>query len=648
VKNHIRLFAGLVSIVAVTVGFGVYSKDRVEATTRPQEPEKSAAASQQPAANVGARQDPGEGDALYGPSFASVAWTLFLDAMAPTNGSPTVESWTEQCELNPKMIGCPSAASMAAAVKAGGNGKVRMLHGSPMAGAQKFPVGECSPMTTTPIMGYPAPSNLTRNAMFCEEVYVNPVEADFVKSKSLTTLVGQQAYGNTHSLTINFPGTAENDPRIDLDSLEVKLDWAPATSFNNPTFACADPTKSLYTETINGTCFALVGIHVSAKVMLNWLWATFEPNNNITNPNRCDPRLYGACLDSWGTTSNEPYGRGQTAQQSPELRQAMAEAHLNPAFNNYFLTGVQTEFVNKDGKPTQLGNSFVEFNQGVPPAKSSCITCHKYAFFDGKRPPHGAPEDHFGIPPPGWPSIGYACNQNQNGNCTLAVPNSTSQDFSWILGLMPYSDEGAKASADQSDQSHSTPKNSASLSPIWPANQPPNQAKVSWDSRGLEIEAFNSSLNQILHQVAADTGAKFEGLSHDQRVFGSYGPGPGREVLLKFLDGSGYNVLMIGGRDADAPLKIILSAKSAASPQTAPNNLNGSNSEDDEAGDQPDPGQPPSQPNQDPFHLASDGPRGDPQQFMQEILGRQQKIDQQQQQRIPATIGGEDAIWAES
>ena len=36
------------------------------------------------------------------------------------------------------------------------------------------------------------------------------------------------------------------------------------------------------------------------------------------------------------------YGKGQTAQQSSELRQAMAEAHLPPAFNNYFLTGVQT------------------------------------------------------------------------------------------------------------------------------------------------------------------------------------------------------------------------------------------------------------------------------------------------------------------
>lgn len=449
-KHHIGLSAGLLSIVAVAVGFGVYSKDRVEATTRPQEPEKSAAASSQPAANMDARPDPGEGDALYGPSFASVAWTLFLDAMAPTNGSPTVESWTEQCQLNPSVIGCPSAESMAAAVKVGGNGKARMLHGSPMIITQQFPGGECSPMTTTPIEGYPAPSNLARNAMFCEEVYVNPVEADFVKRAGLTTLTGQQAYGSAHGLTINFPGTAQNDPRIDIDSLEVKLDWAPATSFTNPTFACPDPTNSLYTETIDGLCFALVGIHISAKVMLNWLWATFEPNSNVTNPNRCDPKLYGACLDRWGTTSSQPYGKGQTVEQSPELRKAMAEAHLNPAFNNYFLTGVQTEFVDKNGKPTQLGNSFVEFNQEVPPAKSSCITCHKYAFFDGKRPLQGNPEDHFGIPPPGWPSIGYACKQNRNGNCTPAFPNSTLQDFSWMLGLMPYSDADAKAPVDKS------------------------------------------------------------------------------------------------------------------------------------------------------------------------------------------------------
>jgi len=490
-------------------------------------------------------------------------------------------------------------------------------------------------MTTSPVGGYPAPSNLTPNAAYCEEVYVSPAEAAFVK-RFLTTLTSQQAYGNAHGGTINFPGTETNDTRLDLDSLELKADWVPITSFSHPTFACPDPTNSLYTETINGTCYALVAIHISSKVMPNWLWATFEPNNHVTNPNRCDPRLYGACYDPWGTTSSQPYGKGQTAQQSPELRQAMAKAHLNPALNNYFLTGVQTQFVDNYGRPIQLGNSFVEFNQRVQPGKSSCITCHQYASFNGKQPAQGTPEDNFGKPPHGWPSIGYACNQNQHGNCTPAVSDSTSQDFSWMLGLMPYSDAGARAPAEQSgqsDESHSTPENAASPAPIWPANQPPHQAKVSWDSRGLEIDAFNSSLKQILHQVAADTAVKFEGLSHDQRIFGSYGPGPEREVLSKLLDGSGYNVLMIGGRDADARLEIVLSAKLRADPQTAPNNLTGGNSKDDEASDQPDPTQPPSQPNQDPFHLASDGPPSNPQQFMQEILDRQQKIDQQQQQQ---------------
>jgi hypothetical protein len=285
--------------------------------------------------------------------------------------------------------------------------------------------------------------------MFCEEVEVSPPEATFLKRSGLTTLVGQQAYGNAHGVAIDFPGTAMNEIRRDLDSVEVKLDWAPATSFGNPTFACPDPTNHLYTETINGKCYALVGIHVTSKSMVRWFWATFEPNSEITNPNRCDPKLYGACLDTWGTTSSQPYGKGQTAQQSPQLHQAMAAAHLNPAFSNYFLTGVQTEFVS-EGKPTLLGNSFVEFNQGVPPGKSSCITCHQYAAFDGKQPAPGAPEDNFGMPPNGWPYIGYACNQNQNGNCTPVVPNSTTQDFSWMLGLMPYSSAGAKPRVDQS------------------------------------------------------------------------------------------------------------------------------------------------------------------------------------------------------
>ncbi len=153
---------------------------------------------------------------------------------------------------------------------------------------------------------------------------------------------------------------------------------------------------------------------------------------------------------------------------------------------------------------------------------------------------------------------------------------------------------------------------------------------VSWDSGGLEIEASNSSLVQILHQVASETGAKLVGLTRDQRIFGSYGPGPGREVLLKLLEGSGYNVLVVGGRDADAPLEIVLSAKSPVSPQTAANhNTPG----DDDAPPPPDEPLEPPPPStvQQQFATGNEGLSADPQQFMQDILERQQKIDQQQQ-----------------
>ena len=197
--------------------------------------------------------------------------------------------------------------------------------------------------------------------------------------------------------------------------------------------------------------------------------------------------------------------------------------------------------------------------------------------------------------------------------------------------------------------------------PIWPANQPPNQAKVSWDSRGLEIDAFNSSLDQILQQVAADTGAKLEGLSgdqrsgdqlvddprvgdqsiqdqrvqdqsiRDQRIFGTYGPGPARDVLTKLLDGFGYNVLIVGGLNADAPLKVVFLASSPVGQQAAVNNQNRSNPEDDDADPPPEAQRAP--PMETPFGNGDSGKPENPQQIMQDILDRQHKIDQQQQEQ---------------
>jgi hypothetical protein len=182
--------------------------------------------------------------------------------------------------------------------------------------------------------------------------------------------------------------------------------------------------------------------------------------------------------------------------------------------------------------------------------------------------------------------------------------------------------------------------------PIWPANLPPNQAKVSWDGRGLEIEAFNSSLDEILQQVAADTGTKLEGLSQDQRIgdqrvesqsvgdqriFGTYGPGPVRDVLAKLLDGFGYNLLIVGGRNADAPLEVVFLASSPAGPQAAVNNQNRGTPEDDDADPPPERPSPP--PMETPFGNGDSGKPENPQQIMQDILNRQHKIDQQQQEQ---------------
>ncbi len=309
-KNRIRLSATLLSIMALAVWFGSPSRNTAEAANRPQKSKKSAASSQQHAADTGAL--PGADESLYGPSFSSLAWGLFMEAMAPAgDGTLTFETWTEECQLNPNMVGCPSAASLEAAAKAGRNGKVRLLHAGATGHIRKIPGTDCGPMITTAIGGYRAPSNLIKNAIFCEEVYVSPPEASFVKGSGLTTLAGQQTYGNEHTRAINFPGTGLNQLRSDLDSVEVKLDWVPAASFKSPAFACPDPTNSLYTQTINGTCYALVGVHVTSKVMPTWLWATFEPNSKITNPNRCDAKLYGACFDPWGTTSKRTLWKGK-------------------------------------------------------------------------------------------------------------------------------------------------------------------------------------------------------------------------------------------------------------------------------------------------------------------------------------------------
>ena len=75
-----------------------------------------------------------------------------------------------------------------------------------------------------------------------------------------------------------------------------------------------------------------------------------------------------------------------------------------------------------------------------------------------------------------------------------------------------------------------------------------------------------------MNDVSAATGAKFEGLGADQRIFGTYGPGKARDVLTQLLDGTGYNVLMIGDQGEGTPRQIVLTNRNGSNaPQAAAN-----------------------------------------------------------------------------
>jgi len=157
-------------------------------------------------------------------------------------------------------------------------------------------------------------------------------------------------------------------------------------------------------------------------------------------------------------------------------------------------------------------------------------------------------------------------------------------------------------------------------------NDKPVPASVDWNGRVLSISASNSSLQQILSDVATATGVKVEGASSDQRVYGSYGPAPARDVLSQLLDGSGYNVLMIGDQGEGTPRTLVLTVKNNA-PIPNPQNAQARTNADEDVPEEPEPIE---QPDPVLHRPPGMGPLGRNPQQMQQI---RQEIEQQRQQQ---------------
>jgi hypothetical protein len=160
--------------------------------------------------------------------------------------------------------------------------------------------------------------------------------------------------------------------------------------------------------------------------------------------------------------------------------------------------------------------------------------------------------------------------------------------------------------------------------PKWPANQKAVRATVTWNNEGLRIEADNSSLQQILKDVATATGTEIDGTVTDQRIFGAYGPGRVSEVLSLLLQGFGYNVLMVGDQGQGTPRQIVLSTRNGSKLPPAANTAPATDEDADVEEPQP-------QPRPD---IVPTGPPRIPQQAMQ--MRQMQQMQRQPQPGIPA------------
>jgi hypothetical protein len=388
---------GIGWMAATVLGVFVHSacSRAVDGGTTPEQPGATAACTL-PTSNTGSREE--------------LAWRLFVAANCKTPGGRlTWETWTTQACLN-NPDDCTGKRLHGSVLSAVNARTLTADHPRRTAGCENMTTSA----TADPSLKKFVPDNLSAQPKFCEEVTINPAEQAYAQSNGLLTTTGQGTYLQSGK-TIDFTSAA----------VEVKADWVPAASFQGVTMDCSKPNPAVYQEVIDGTCYALVGIHISSKLFPNWLWATFEPQYPATNPNRCRPDLYNACNDPWG--SEPAHSTGASTAATPALAALFraAGAALSPSFQNYRLTGVQTEYSDPVSSAGVLGSSFVEFNANVPAGQASCITCHSYAMYNVKNAPSGVNQN--GGPFPGGASVGQPTPPPSADWKPL--------DFSWFLGF---------------------------------------------------------------------------------------------------------------------------------------------------------------------------------------------------------------------
>ena len=294
---------------------------------------------------------------------AEIAWRLFVAATCPVANDPNAvvkwEQWKEQEEVFPP-VSQPGAAPQSRFHQ---SRLAQIMNGG--GGLQELNLG-----TATCALGArPAYPNGPKR-LICEEVRINPEAVAYITSNGFQNRSAQALVAKNHG-KFDFPKSG----------IEMKMDWIQLNTLDSCDHPAQNPAvhyeKATDPKTKAVHCYALAALHINSKLTTNWVWATWEPQDNTINPLRC---FVLGCNDSWGATptklaANQP--TPPSSNQTAVLTVLMKQAGLAPEWFNYRLDGVQTEFVDKQGHPLLLGNSVTEGESvGLDLHKASCITCH--------------------------------------------------------------------------------------------------------------------------------------------------------------------------------------------------------------------------------------------------------------------------------
>jgi hypothetical protein len=101
------------------------------------------------------------------------------------------------------------------------------------------------------------------------------------------------------------------------------------------------------------------------------------------------------------------------------------------------------------------------------------------------------------------------------------------------------------------------------VAPPTPEQRPATPPQVAYNGGLLTITADNSTLGDILRAVHRQTGASVDVPGNaTERVVGSFGPGPARDVVASLLNGSHFNYVLVGSETNPTGLdRVVLISK---------------------------------------------------------------------------------------